>query len=280
VVGCLLTSLIVLIAGIEGIQFKPGYSLDLFDFNFTSGLPNPEGQKLIVKSLLNVTVVALILLLIGLVLLPRLWKRILKTAANVISLYIILYLVITRLNFLLKSALSSESEADSDQGAESPATALFESLQFEPSDFFVFLISSILVLGMMAGMVVLWRKTRKEEVSSPLDEFSNKAQKALDQVKSGQDLRNTIIRSYSEMSEALVQHQNIKRSEMMTPREFEKLLSQYSLPQNPIQELTHLFEEVRYGRKELGKEEEKKCIECLSAIIQACQEKNEKIKQL
>ena len=43
----------------------------------------------------------------------------------------------------------------------------------------------------------------------------------------------------------------------MTPREFERLLSQHAFPQEPIKELTHLFEEVRYGRKMLGEEEEK-----------------------
>ena len=279
VAACLLLSLIVLIAGIEEMEFKEGYSLNLFQFTLTQPLIGLPDQPLILKPLLGVVVVMVVFLLITLALLPRLWLRILKTTIRVVSFYILFYLLITHLHFQWMQAALSAPEVGADQDSSKSASAIFDALRFEASDSVVYLTSFMLVLGGMTGMVFLWRKIRKDTISSPLEAFSNQAEQALAQVQSGENLRNTIIRCYAEMSEALQAHHQIKRDDMMTPREFEIRLLQYELPQEPISKLTDLFEQVRYGRKEMGEEEEKQCIASLSAIIQACREKNDNIPQ-
>jgi hypothetical protein len=55
----------------------------------------------------------------------------------------------------------------------------------------------------------------------------------------------------------------------MTPREFEQYLSQSGLRDEHIQQLTHLFESVRYGARVPGQREEAEAITCLTAIVQA-----------
>lgn len=269
--GLLIGSLLLLIAGIESVQFKAGTSIRFFEFDSAASTASRPTEQFVLGSLLYLTTTILIIMLIYLVLKPRSWKKIIQTSIKVVSIYIILYLLIKRFHFLLKP--SSDIAPDDDSPLASDVVA---SLRMEPSDSLVWLISLLLISGAGAGIYLLWRK-RQPKADSPLEDFRNKAEDALEQIRSGRDLRNTIIRCYAEMSDALSQHQEINREEMMTPREFETLLSGYALPQEPIRELTDLFEQVRYGKKQLGQQEEKKCRDCLSAIIHACQELDDPI---
>jgi hypothetical protein len=56
----------------------------------------------------------------------------------------------------------------------------------------------------------------------------------------------------------------------MTPSEFEQALQGKGLPREPVHQLTHLFEEVRYGARQVGEREERQAIDSLSAIVAAC----------
>jgi len=97
------------------------------------------------------------------------------------------------------------------------------------------------------------------------------ARGALEGLQSGGDFRNIVLRCYSEMCQVFDRRRGIQRPEAMTPREFEKQLGSLGLPIEPISRLTRLFEEVRYGAREPGQEQERQATECLAAIIQACE---------
>ena len=267
--GLLLIAFVILIAGIEEVQFKSGYFSHLFDFKLPLEFPG-EGTQFLFKSSLFFISIVLVIFLIFLALIPRAWRFILKAAIQFFCLYILISILVHRLHKIWHSPDAYLPEND---GA-SPSH-LNTLLPFEPSDAFVYFVSFFLVFGLTAGTFWLFKILRSYNSLSPLEEVSLKAEEALKQARSGKDLKNTIIRCYAEMGEVLDRHQQIKRDAMMTPREFETLLSRYAIPKEPIRDLTHLFEEVRYGRKEVSKEEEKQCTACLSALIQSCREVNE-----
>lgn len=105
---------------------------------------------------------------------------------------------------------------------------------------------------------------------STTDQLKADAEEALSDIQSGEDLRNVIVRCYTDMSQVLNEQRNIQRQQAMTPREFEHQLQGIGLPQNAVQRLTRLFEEVRYGNAEPGKEAEQEAIHCLTSIAEAC----------
>ena len=55
----------------------------------------------------------------------------------------------------------------------------------------------------------------------------------------------------------------------MTPREFEQVLGGLGLRDEHIQQLTRLFERVRYSAAAPGEREEREAEACLSAIVAA-----------
>jgi hypothetical protein len=126
---------------------------------------------------------------------------------------------------------------------------------------FVVLLSSLLGWS-------LYRRRRREVVPAFVDQVAEEAQTALDAIQAGGDLRSTIIRCYQEMNRAVREARGLTRPEAMTAREFETQLERAGLPAQPVHDLTRLFEEVRYGGKELGPWEERRAVACLTAIAE------------
>ena len=77
------------------------------------------------------------------------------------------------------------------------------------------------------------------------------------------------MRCYWEMSQILSKERNLHRPRGMTVREFEQYLADYGLRTEHIQQLSRLFERVRYGRKSPGPREEQEAMACLKAIVKA-----------
>ncbi len=128
-------------------------------------------------------------------------------------------------------------------------------------------IAIVLLVGLLAFFI--YRRFFKNPLSAS-EQLKADAEEALSEIQLGEDLRNIIIRCYTEMSQVLNEQRGIQRQQAMTPREFERQLQDIGLPQNSIERLTRLFEEARYGHSELGKEAEQEAIQCLTAIAEAC----------
>jgi hypothetical protein len=60
----------------------------------------------------------------------------------------------------------------------------------------------------------------------------------------------------------------------MTTHEFEEILQGKGLPDEPIHQLTLLFEDVRYGNLNPGEADETRAISSLGAIVSALRRKN------
>ncbi len=112
---------------------------------------------------------------------------------------------------------------------------------------------------------VIWR--RRQRPATSLDQLATQAQQAIDAIDDGADLRDTVTRCYFEMMHVLKEERGIQRQQAITPREFEVQLEQVGIPITQVRRLTRLFEEVRYGDKELGRQEERQAVVALTAIV-------------
>jgi hypothetical protein len=139
----------------------------------------------------------------------------------------------------------------------------------KPPWWLVFIVSLGLSALILGGGLYLWRRFRRR--SSPLELVAKEARKTIDELRSGADLKEGVIRCYFEMNKVLKEQQGLKRQQAMTTREFENHLNKIGLPNLHIKRLTRLFEKVRYGAKNLTSVEDREAIACLSAIARACE---------
>jgi len=139
----------------------------------------------------------------------------------------------------------------------------------KPPWWLVFIVSLGLSALILGGGLYLWRRFRRR--SSPLELVAKEARKTIDELRSGADLKEGVIRCYFEMNKVLREQRGLKRQQTMTTREFENYLNEIGLPDPHIRRLTRLFEKVRYGAKNLTTVEESEAIACLSAIARACE---------
>lgn len=134
-----------------------------------------------------------------------------------------------------------------------------------------------IMLGLAAlitiAALLLYRTYRRREIltpAGPLDRLAREAQGAVNALAAGEDIRDVVLRSYYQMSRILDEERGIRRELAMTPHEFLQILTSKGVPNEPVRELTLLFEEVRYGSRRPGKPEEQRAIASLQAIINYC----------
>jgi len=129
----------------------------------------------------------------------------------------------------------------------------------------------VLTIIIVTALYILWRHRRLAQ-DDTLTELAREAQGALDDIRAGGNLRNAVIRCYAEMTRVIGEKRNIQRGITMTSHEFVEQLVKAGLPQRPVHELTHLFEEARYGDRDPGPAEEQRAVACLSTIVTAVAE--------
>jgi hypothetical protein len=131
---------------------------------------------------------------------------------------------------------------------------------------------------LLAGGVTLWLwlslrpKGPLSGEDSHLEALAREAQLAVDSLLAGEDFKDVIIQCYARMGLLLQKERRIRREQAMTPREFIRHLESKGIPSRPVRQLTHLFEEVRYGRREHGTNEEQLALLSLNEIVQFCRE--------
>ncbi len=133
-----------------------------------------------------------------------------------------------------------------------------------------FVLAAFIIALTAAVVYAIWRNRRQPRPGVALERLAQEAEQAIDVIQAGGDLRDTVIRCYVEMNRVVREARGILRQHTMTTREFEDELSRAGLPGEPIRDLTRLFEEVRYGAKELGPWEGRRATACLAAIAEAC----------
>jgi hypothetical protein len=138
----------------------------------------------------------------------------------------------------------------------------------EPPQALVWLVTIGFVFG--AGLLIIkllkpWLYTTRIE-----EQVLQEAESAVNAIKAGENLRNVILRCYLQMTHILQEERRIERTYNMTVREFENWLKLEGFPSTPVQQLTRLFEKVRYDKQQTTDSDEKIATESLNEIIQFC----------
>lgn len=136
-----------------------------------------------------------------------------------------------------------------------------------------YLFSIIIVSAFITSVYFIVRKIRSLNRTGESPDIAAISQKALDDFESGDDFSDVILRCYSEMGHWVQTRMGIIRSTSMTPHEFQTHLLKEGLPRKEVEQLTMLFERVRYGREQLTKPEEKDAEICLKSLISSLEKK-------
>jgi hypothetical protein len=271
-----LAGLLILILGMSlpGLELLPGRP-------FSLGQASPEtpaestpfpGSAALIVVFQGFIALALILLPVYIfvsLLTPEGRRRLLADVA----VLAILVLLAEFMRHLPRDAAATQAAADTSQG-------LNRFLNAERTDSFiaapppwltvaVLLIISVAVVVAVGGLIWFFRQ-RRQSRQSAWSRLAREAEDALDALQSGGDFKLTIVRCYQEMSRVVREARGLARDTAMTPREFEDLLVSEGLPQAPVNTLTRLFEQVRYGSIPAATQEEALALSCLTEIAESC----------
>lgn len=269
-------TIMALSAGLSKLKLLPGRT---FSFEpILQGIINLSGASLAATSFSNLlwgTIITLfwILLLIWLItfiLRPAARKYLLRR----MIIYLLLFLLIFVLMNNLPSLASWGEQLVSPEVAQPELSAPFEDFLKPPAfianppQWLILVISTSFIALLLWLTWFFWQRRPRLTEGSPLEQLTLEAHYALQELRAGSDLKDTIKRCYRDMSQILSEQHGLQRHNAMTPREFEQYLSHSGLRDEHIQQLTRLFESVRYGAKVPGQREEDQAITCLTAIVQ------------
>jgi hypothetical protein len=276
--GITLFGLIVLATGISDLQFRPGEPFSL------AGRSERDSGEIFNMDWLDIALTfARVFLGLAVILMPffviylffsrNARRDLLRLLATIVPLMVIL-LILSR----LPQSQFFEEEIFGGNGpglGEEIVPAPLAEFVTEPPTWVVNLVGVViaLILTGLITMIVINRK-RKPVGIMPFERMALEAEGAIRDLYAGRDLRETILRCYRDMSLVLDQERGIRRSETMTTHEFEQVLQGKGLPDEPIHQLTLLFEDVRYGNLNPGEADETRAISSLGAIVSALRSKN------
>jgi hypothetical protein len=268
-----MASLILLAISISDVKFEAAKPFPFFSDSpgirelqgrLSKG-DNPSWEMMIRVFIIVLLPVSLILLLFS----PHDFKAALLKAIRISAYIASFYYIITRirLQFFNEATIRRGSALTFGPGAgEIEIKVTTPDLPW----WGIFLvILGMLVVLFLCGRRLLWLWLRRRR--SVLEEISLIAGEAAQEIKSGMDIRNVILRCYREMSVFLSERSEVKLEEAMTAREFEKRLQEAGVHDEHVHRLTRLFEWVRYGGHEASKREEQEAIRCFEAIARSVQ---------
>ena len=270
--GMAVLAMILLSASLSELEFLPGQPFSLgrrpAQVGLGGGVVEGDALGALLRALVILTAVLTPFAIIYLIVSPKARRRLLAQLVPLALLFLFFYYQWTRIEPELPGA---ESEPASGLPPITLPPSSLESVP-DPPQWLTVVTSlglAVLIAAFLVGALwLVWRGRRRP--ASSLKQLAREAQEALDALLAGADLRNTIMRCYFEMARVLSEQRGIRRQKDMTPREFERRLEKAGLPGEPVQRLTRLFEQVRYGTKVPNEREEGQAIACLTAIIEAC----------
>lgn len=284
--GIALVALILLISSIAQIELDPGLpfsSILAFIFGDFMGLPHAEvagisspfGDMLItvLRAIFFIAIVAFPFVVMMVILDPKLRKRVLRAALRLAILAALLILALR--NQAEEIVVEGEPAPSAMQPSEEPGEIVpLTDEEFDPEtvpSWVVWTASLVTGLLLAATIIVIVnqiRKARPQETS--MEKIARKAREALRDLQGGGDYRDTILRCYAEMSRVVREERGVSRNKDVTAREFTDYLIQEQLPDEPVRQLTRLFEKARYSAATPTANDEMTAITSLEAIIAAC----------
>jgi len=221
------------------------------------------------------TLIGLLALLIGLFISPEMRKWLIRLVLRFAATYWLLYIFLTRYREVLAQMVINLSPP----GATQPvANDALPPPAFVPPTGSTWL-TYVLALG-VAGilMFIAWKSYRIwRELNTPynipvVDRLAKIARSSLDDLSAGRDSTDVIMNCYFRMSDVVGEKKQISRKGSMTPAEFAIKLEQAGLPGDAVQQLTRLFESVRYGGYKTNSTMINEAVTCLTTILHYCGE--------
>lgn len=98
-------------------------------------------------------------------------------------------------------------------------------------------------------------------------QLADSARGALDDLASGAELESVVLRAYFQLCQASRRRRGLQRAPHQTAHEYGGDLRLAGLPDEPVKQLTGLFEKARYGALPLDADDERTAIASLRAIL-------------
>jgi hypothetical protein len=274
VLGLAIVALVILAAGLSDLSLLPGRPLPRFtqpggDVGAALGaLPGSEIFGFLLAAFYVLGILLLPVAIVYVIISPEARKRVVRSLGLLLWL-VALFVVMRARPELFRELQLQPLDAPLPGDLEVDPTEFVASVPQWLVIFTALALAAIVVAGLVGVVWILWR--RSHPPATPLDQLAQEAQVALDALHAGADVKNTVIRCYVEMSRVLDEQRGIRREEAATPREFEQQLKEAGLPDAQVEQLTRLFEAVRYGAKVADRRQERQAIDCLAGIVKACQ---------
>ncbi len=203
---------------------------------------------------------------------PELRKRVLRQvirfALGVLALLIALRYRILQLPALISGPVDPQASASFVDA--NLATQPFHPPELTPWTTYLVSLGLVLALLTLTWAGYRWWVGQRARRVFMLDEIGAIARSSLEDLASGREWGDVVIRSYMRMSEAVGARRGLYRPEAMTPREFAERLEHAGLPAGDVRRLTQLFESVRYGTRESSPSDVGEAVACLDSILRAC----------
>lgn len=266
--------MVLLSAGLSGLELLPGHPFSLGERSQREAgefvlLPGEDPFISSIRTIFALASLCLPFLVYYFIVAPEFRKRMLRALGFLAWIYAF-YLVSTRVELDL---FGSGGEVNLSPGAALSPVPVADYVNNPPQwlTFVATLVFSLLLVGLFVGIAWFVLHLRHRPASRrPLERLAQQAQDALESLQAGGDLRDTVMRCYRKMVQTLDEQRGIKRRMDMTPREFASRLEEVGLASEHVRRLTQLFEDVRYGARDVSEDEERQAIACLSAIVEAC----------
>jgi len=236
--------------------------------------PNPTGAKatrILLRILMIAALACLAFIVVG---------AIFKKPLRIYLLgFVVVCLLIIGAYYLLRPIVEP---FEPDPPAQSPALGLMEGSpgttveeEAPPPPDWSF---PAVAIGISVGIAVLlavawaklaprWRRRTGERDRSELDELIETVASAADAIQLGGDPRSAVLRCYREMIQILCREQTIDHV-YMTARELAAALHRVGFTARHVDQLTEIFELVRYGNRS-GQPLAERAVGCLEAIRKA-----------
>lgn len=126
----------------------------------------------------------------------------------------------------------------------------------------------IVVIGKLSstspplGATVYGAEETEDEDDDSVEEIAEAAARAADSIEDDQTVENAVYRAWQEMTAALA----VERPETTTPEEFATAAVDAGMAPDDVEELTWLFEEIRYGNAPATDERERRARQALRRI--------------
>jgi hypothetical protein len=271
--GLTMVTFIILAAGISNLQLKAGEILfapveqvEIEDEGPTQAAKATPYTPTSPQSILGIlSVVAGLIVLYAAFRSPRIRSGLLG-----LLVFFILYMAVIQM-YRMFNEPSAEEEVP--EAAVENKERLPEELIENPPDLLDW-VSAATTIGIVVAVAfaswTLWRyRTKLLNRRPPLEIITDEVAATLADIRSGANLRDAVMRCYYDMGQALRKGLGLVRQEGMTPREFEEVLKQSGLPGSSVEQLTRLFEKVRYGGQVASEQDKHEAVTCLEAIVLA-----------